>query len=323
MKRLLLVLPIVLACVLSACGNGASRPLQGYVEGEYVYVSAPVAGTLARLDVERGAQVAAGAPLFALDDTPLRAQRDAAQARLMQAQAAVKDAQKGLRPTELDALQAQYQQAVAARTLAEKELVRQTKIFDAVGGTSKQDVDRARAARDQASEQVAALGAQLKTAKLGARNDQVSAARANTDAMTAQLNQAQWELDQAAQRAPDAGAIADVLYRPGEFVAAGHPIVVLLPPANVKVRTFVPEKELAAVHVGDAVQVTVDGAAHPLAGKVSFIAPSAEFTPPVVYSQSERAKFVTLVEVQFDPAVAATLHPGQPVDVLFGHARSS
>jgi HlyD family secretion protein len=50
---------------------------------------------------------------------------------------------------------------------------------------------------------------------------------------------------------------------------------------------------------------------------VSFISPRAEFTPPVIYSRETRSKLVFMVEIVFDPAVAAGLHPGQPVDVRF------
>jgi len=66
------------------------------------------------------------------------------------------------------------------------------------------------------------------------------------------------------------------------------------------------------------VRVTVDGVKDPFIGKVSFISPRAEFTPPVIYSQEARSKLVFMIEVRFDPAVAKNLHPGQPVDVQFG-----
>jgi HlyD family secretion protein len=46
---------------------------------------------------------------------------------------------------------------------------------------------------------------------------------------------------------------------------------------------------------------------------VSFIAKSAEFTPPVIYSQEERAKLVYLIEAL--PENPANLRVGQPVDV--------
>jgi HlyD family secretion protein len=62
----------------------------------------------------------------------------------------------------------------------------------------------------------------------------------------------------------------------------------------------------------------VDGAAAPFIGKVSFISPQAEFTPPVIYSRESRGKLVFMIEAVFDPDTAANLHPGQPVDVQFG-----
>jgi HlyD family secretion protein len=61
----------------------------------------------------------------------------------------------------------------------------------------------------------------------------------------------------------------------------------------------------------------VDGVQHPFLGKVSYISPRAEYTPPVIYSRESRAKLVFMVESVFDPGASANLHPGQPVDVEF------
>jgi HlyD family secretion protein len=111
--------------------------------------------------------------------------------------------------------------------------------------------------------------------------------------------------------------VFDTLYREGEWIAAGRPVVVLLPPQNVKLRVFVPQARLGSLHVGDPVRIFVDGAKDAVTGKVSFISPRAEYTPPVIYSRDERSKFVFLVEATFENAAAALLHPGQPVDVQF------
>jgi HlyD family secretion protein len=313
-RRTVAVFALITA--VSGCSGGDSNRLPGYVEGEFVYVSAPVSGKLQTLYVHRGAEVAQDALLFELEDTPQLASRDAANARFAQAQASVRDARKGQRPTEVDALQAQYQQAMAAQKFSEVELSRQQKLLSTAVGSSQQDVDRARSTRDQANEQVAALAAQLKTARLGARADQVTAAQANADALQAQLTQAEWELAQTHQSATTAGSVADTLYRPGEWIAAGHPVVVLLPPINIKVRMYVPEAKLSSLTLGSAVTVHVDGRDQALNGTIDFISPKIEFAPPVIYSQAMRSKFVALVEVVFDPAVATTLHPGQPVDVV-------
>jgi HlyD family secretion protein len=132
------------------------------------------------------------------------------------------------------------------------------------------------------------------------------------------LTRAEWDLSQKAQSAPRGGLVFDTLYREGEWVAAGRPVVSLLPPQNIKVRAFVPETRVAAIRPGDPVRVTVDGVKEPFLGKVSFISPRAEFTPPVIYSLESRSKLVFMVEAIFDPDTAAKLHPGQPVDVQFG-----
>ena len=109
----------------------------------------------------------------------------------------------------------------------------------------------------------------------------------------------------------------DTLFRQGEWVPAGKPVVVLLPPQNIKVRAFVPETRVGSIHYADTARVTVDSVQNPFLGKVSYISPRAEYTPPVIYSRESRAKLVFMVELIFDPQAAANLHPGQPVDVEF------
>jgi HlyD family secretion protein len=150
------------------------------------------------------------------------------------------------------------------------------------------------------------------------RSDQIAAAEANVRALEAALARAEWDLSQKRQNALQAGLVFDTLYRTGEWVAAGRPVVVLLPPQNIKIRAFVPEVRVGTIHAGDPVRVVVDGVSEPFHGKVSFISPQAEYTPPVIYSQESRGKLVFMIEAVFDLASAARLHPGQPVDVQFG-----
>lgn len=308
---------IATLCIFSGCERSDPHQLQGYVEGEFVYIASPLAGSLQTLYVQRGAQVAAGDLLFALENTPEKAARDEAQSRLAQASASLEDARKGRRPSEIESLQAQLGQARAALALAEKELSRQEELSRS-GAATPQDLDRARSVRDQAREKAAQLEADLKTAQLGSRSDQIAAAEANVRTLEAALTAAEWQLAQKSQAAPQAGLVFDTMYRQGEWVPAGRPVVALLPPQNIKVRAFVPETQVHALHQGDRVQVIVDGASGPLAGQISFISPQAEYTPPVIYNRENRSKLVFMIEVTFDPQTAATLHPGQPVDVRLG-----
>ena len=106
-----------------------------------------------------------------------------------------------------------------------------------------------------------------------------------------------------------------MLARPGETLEAGAPVVSLLPPENIFVRFFVAETSLAHVHIGDTVALTCDNCPPDLVGTVSFISPQAEYTPPFIYSESTRAKFVFLAEARPKPDQARLFNPGQPVTV--------
>lgn len=298
---------------LTGCERGDSGILQGYVEGEYVYVASPLAGQLQKLHVKRGDQVKDGVTLFELDNVPEKAALEEAERRLNQAKATLEDVKKGRRPSEMAAMEAQLGQAQAAMTLSERELKRQEQLVR-TGATSRDELDRALSTHDQNKHRVAQLEADLQTARLGQRDDQITAAEAEMKARAATLVRAKWDLAQKQQMAAKGGVVFDTLYREGEWVAAGRPVVALLPPGNVKVRAFVPEPEMGSVHPGDKMEVTIDGVA-PMAGTVSFISPEAEYTPPVIYSRESRSKLVFMIELTFEPDVAAKLHPGQPVDV--------
>jgi HlyD family secretion protein len=299
--------------VLAGCTRPGPAGYQGYLEGEFVYVASPLAGRLESLAVAKGARVAAGSPLFTLErSAELAAQQQAAD-QLRAAQARFEDLKKGSRPSELAALEARRNQAAAAAELSALELTRQENLFK-TQVISVSDFDRARLAHAQNLHVVEELTSQLATAGLGGRSDAIAAAGADVSAATAAKERADWSVNQKAQSAPRAALVYDTLYREGEFVAAGLPVVALLPPENLKVRFFVPEADFAALKAGAPVRVALTGQPAPLAAHISYLSPQPEFTPPVLYNRDNRAKLVFLVEAVFD-AAAPDLHPGQPVDV--------
>lgn len=301
---------------LAACSNGGPRVYQGYAEGEYVRVAAPFAGTLQKLAVARGAQVRAGDSLYALEQENEAAARREAQERLRNAEAQLANLRKGKRPTEIDAIRAQYAQAEAALKLSQAQLKRSEELV-ARSFISKERLDEARANRDRDSQRLAELKAQLATARLAARPDEVKAAEYNVEAARAALAQAEWRLAQKSVKSPVAGLVQDTYFVVGEWVNANQPVVSLLPPQNIKLRFFVEERHLGRVTVGQKLAATCDGCSAPIAAAVTFISPQAEFTPPVIYSRQERAKLVFLVEARPAPQDAVKLHPGQPVEVSF------
>jgi HlyD family secretion protein len=307
-----LVLPAAL--LLAACGPAAERPLQGYAEGEYVRVASPFAGNLTRLDVQRGTQVKPGAPLFALESENEVAARREADERVKRAEAQLDNLRTGKRAPELDAIRAQLDQAETSLRLSTTEYARQQDLV-AKNFVSKQALDQARAALDRDRGRVTELKAQLATAQLAARPDELRAAEFEVSASRQALAQADWRLKQKSALSTVAGVVTDTNFVAGEWVPAGAPVVAILPPENIKVRFFVPEPKLGAIKLGQAVTLACDGCAAPIDAKVSFIAPQAEFTPPVIYSKDSRAKLVFLVEARPAPADAPKLKPGQPVDV--------
>ncbi len=309
----LLFLPLLLA-FLSGCSRPPSHIFQGYVEGEYVYVASPLAGTLTNLSVQRGMTVQAGQPLFELEHESEYAARQEATNRLSQAQARLADLNKGKRPPELASIEARLVQARVALELAEKDLARVNQLFkNTVIPVNERD--QAVSTRDRAKAQVDELTAELETGRLTARTDEIKAAESDVEALRAALARADWSLAQKRQSAPTNAIVHDTLYRQGEWVAAGNPIVVLLPPTNLKIRFFVPQTELAAFKAGGQVQVTFDGGGKNYAATINYISTQVEFTPPVIYSREARAKLVYMIEAVLPPGDAADLHVGQPVDV--------
>jgi len=301
-------------CLLSACGPRAEPPLQGYVEGEYVRVAAPFAGTLQQLSVQRGGEVTAGAPLFVLERENEIAGRRQAEQQLQAANARLANLQTGKRPPEVETVSEQLRQAMAARELSDANYKRQESLFKS-GFISSAALDDVRTKLKNDDAHVQELKAMLQTAKMPARPAEIRAAEADADAARQALAQADWRLGQRAVTAPANGHVSDTYFVVGDWVPAGAVVANLLPPGNVKIRFFVAEPQLGSLHPGQTVRFSCDGCGDARNATVSFIADRAEFTPPVLYSKENRAKLVYLVEAKPEAGVAVTLNPGQPLDV--------
>jgi len=306
---------ILLAALSAGCERAGPSGFQGYAEGDFVLVASPYAGTLERLAVARGQQVAAGAALFALESAAEQAAVGEAEARVGTARERLANLEAARRKPEIEALQAQVASAAAERRLAVEQLKQQERLRRA-GYVSQSRLDEAQAAHDRAAARVEEAEAQLRNARAGiGREAEIGAARTELQAAQAQLAQARWRLEQKSAAAPAAALVQDTFFSQGEWVPAGAPIVSLLPPGNIKLRFFVPETAVGAIRAGQPVSVTCDGCGAPIAATVSFVSAQPEYTPPVIYSRESRAKLVFLVEAKPKPEDATRLHPGQPVDV--------
>ena len=147
-----------------------------------------------------------------------------------------------------------------------------------------------------------------------------SGTQANLDAAVSALRVAEAHVNTSETRlarrqgfAPVSGTVQQIYFREGEMVAAQRPVLSIMPPGNMKIRFFVSETELPKFSIGNQVRIACDNCAADLTAQIYFIATSAEYTPPVIYSLDERNKLVYLIQAR--PARPDALRVGQPVSV--------
>ena len=284
--------------------------LTGYVEGEALYLATPIAGRIDEVLVRRGDQVKPGQRLFVVDPVQLEAQRDQAGAEVSAAKAQAADARQGQRPVELAIFDANVAAAEATARDAAANLRRVRPLVEK-GVYAKARLDDAQSTYDAAQAQVKAAKRQREAAALGARQDQTRAADSRVQQTNAALVAANARLSDGTPVAPAAARVEDVFFQNGEWASANQAVVALLPDDKIKLRFFVPERQISAYRPGAVVKFSCDGCQAGMTAKVTYISPRPEFTPPVIYSREARDRLVYLVEAR--PSVL--LNPGQPVDV--------
>lgn len=269
--------------VLAACrGDRDTLTVAGTIEIRQVQLSSLAAGRLRLLHRDEGDTVRAGDTVAVLDQPGLDElieQRDA------QAGAA------RLRTSEVVAAAADSTRA--ANDLARAERLRAADII------SLQQYDQIRSA-------AAAAAARLQAVRAAPRESEAArAAAAGTRAIR----------DELTLLAPDDGVVLTRYAEPGEAVGVGTPIVSLGLVRAPWVRAYVGEPFIARVRVGQEVSVRVDGYADTsFAGRITEIAPRAEFTPRVALTERERADLVFAIRVAIDDA-GGRLKAGMPVEL--------
>ena len=280
------------------------RVLSGYVEGENLFLAAPVAGTLLSVSAVEGTHVAAGQQLFTIDPATLSAQGEQAQANVVAARTQIASAEATARQAEAEVAAADAEAERARSDLARLLSVRR----DDRAAVAGKDLDAARAAVREANARVAAA---RRTAD--SRRAQIAAARAQVAEAQGGSREVQIRVNQLSPAAPAAARVEDVFFQPGEWVSANQPVVSLLPDNKVKVRFFVPEQQVARYRPGRDVRFTCDGCPRGLSATIRYVSPRPEFTPPIIYSRDSRDRLVFMVEAY--PKRPAGLQPGLPVDV--------
>ncbi|MBV4414316.1 HlyD family efflux transporter periplasmic adaptor subunit [Enterobacteriaceae bacterium YMB-R22] len=310
-KKLTLV---ALSGVLAGCYGPDAPDFSGYVNGEFIYLSHSATERVEDILVTRGSRVSRGQELVVMESFTVENSRDVARKNYEAELATLRNLQSGERPEELAVTRSQLERATAAARLAKNQMERYQKLY-ATQVISGAEWDNVKQDYAQKQAQVKELTSQLKAQKLPARSQQLKNQQSRVEQAKLQLDKARWDSQQSTIVAPQDALVYDIIYRRGERPGAGRPIISLLPPENIKVRFFVPEKRLGEVSVGQKVSFTCDGCQNAITGSINYISPQAEYAPPVIYSTSRREKLLFLVEAVPEQASISLLKPGQPVDV--------
>jgi len=265
---------LIFVMFLAGCAHKTDHRWLGYAEGDYIYVSAPQAGWIVNLYVKRGEQVKPGEKLFNLDDTYQVAMLNQAKAQIAEAKSQVSQAHANLKLT--------------------REELKRAQALLPIGGASRRDYDLAETKYETALAQVAQF-------------------TANQNVARAAFSAAQYQLSQREVVSRTNGTVQDIYFRKGEYAPAMTPVIEVLPPVNIYVRFFVPERDFARLHLGKNVLISCDACAKAIKARITFIAKREEFTPPVIFSQESREKLVFEAEARAPGGLK--LNPGQPVDV--------
>jgi HlyD family secretion protein len=286
-------------------GDQAQIVLSGNIEAHDSQLSFKgVQSRIVQLPFNEGQWVRAGTVVAVVDSQDLKQQVTIAEAAGAVQQRQLEAAQQSLEAARrvIDADQA----ALAQRERDLKrsvDLQRQGFVSDAALDNARTALDEARAvlARDQA------------LAAVAVRN--IAVAQASTHSAGEALHMARLTEGYATLVAPFDGVILARQAELGEVVAPGTPIVTVADLDHVWVRAYLNETDLARVKLGQAARVTADGLpGKTIAGRVSFIASQAEYTPKSVETHAERVTLVYRIKVDIDNP-DHLLVPGMPVDV--------
>ncbi|MFT3783766.1 MAG: HlyD family efflux transporter periplasmic adaptor subunit [Nibricoccus sp.] len=303
----------------AACGrNTAERDgllvLSGNIEVVDAQLGFKIPGRVVERTISEGQRVSAGQPIARLDDVEQRQQLELRQAELAAAEAALAELEAGSRPQEIASAEATVRSAEAERDRAQVDFSRfeDLRTKDAV---TVRDFDTAQAQLRVADAKVVEAGERLKLLKEGPRAEQIAQAKARVQQARASVSIAQTQVENTKLAAPFSGIVVSHNIEPGEFVAAGTPIVTVADTLHTWVRAYVNQTDLGRVHLGQKLKIRTDTAPDKtFEGTVSFISSEAEFTPKTVQTPKERVKLVFRVKVDV-LNTTDELKPGMAADV--------
>lgn len=319
MSRLLLcLLPLAL---LTGCNPSADEVLLGTLEWDRIGLPAEASERILDWHVAEGDKVVAGQLLLELDPRRQDARIAQAQGEVVQAEARLRELRNGARAESIEAAQASLARSRAEQLDSERNFQRIAALYQRKQ-VAIAELDRARAARDQASAATRNADAQLRELTNGTRPEQLEQAAANLDTARANLTQLQVGREHLSVRAPRAGRVDTLPFKPGDQPPMGTEVASLLVGEQPYARVFVPARQRAGLKIGDAMRVYVEGIEQPFAATLSAIRSEASFTPYFALTGDDASRLVYRAELRLQDASAQQLPAGLPLRAKrAGHAQ--
>lgn len=290
--------------------------LYGNVDIRTVNLSFRTGGRLTSLKVDEGDTVAPGMLLGTLDSAPLINALDEANASVAAAKAQLGLLLAGYRDEEIAQARAAVSQQQAAFNYADSFLKRQQRLWQTLS-VSANDLDNAKASREQTRANLQAAKDKLNQLLNGNRPEEIDQARAALDQAQAVAAQARLNLSDAELYSPSAGIILTRTVEPGTLLAAGSTVFSLSLTSPVWVRAYVSERHLGQAAPGREIAIYTDSRpGKPYRGKIGFVSSTAEFTPKNVETPELRPDLVYRLRIIVSDADDA-LRQGMPVTLRF------
>lgn len=255
-----LVVVVVAVALIAFIGfmflKPAPQVVEGQAEATSVKISGKLPGRVMEIYVEEGQDVKAGDTLIHIHSTLADAKLYQAEAMQAVTAAQNKKIDAGTRKQIVQGAYDVWQQAAAARTIAEKTYKRMESLFEQ-NVISAQKRDEAKAAYDAAVAGESAAKSQYNMAKEGAQREDKESAQALVDAAKGSVMEVEALLQDQYLTAPADGQI-DVIYpHVGELVALGAPLMNLLKIQDKWVTFNVREEKLNNLPMGKKIEVMI------------------------------------------------------------------
>jgi len=311
MRKLLILIPLL---IISSCDDSTEHLALGTLERDRIAHVATTNEVVVALPVKPGSLVFKGDLIVQLDNTQQKAHLAKAEAELAKAQASLDKLHNGARPEEVAAATAKVSGSRATLLESESKYIR-TKNLSQKSLASKANLDLALANRDASRANLQSAIENLLVLTNGTRDEDLRFGQANVDSAIASLASERKRLDDLTITATRDGILDNLPWNLGERVTMGSPLAIVLAGKSPFARVYIPEPYRIKLHLGDELEVRVDGLEESIMGKLRWISTEPAFTPYYALNQEERARLMYLAEIQL-PDSSSDLANGVPAQVV-------